>query len=506
MIWPFGQKKQEKAKSATAHYRRGFEAALINRLTQSWVTSSQSIDWDLRNSLPILRARSRDVTINDPYGRKFLQMVSAHVVGPNGFSLQARVMTTDQKGSRPDGLASTAIENGWFEWSKRGNCDVTGKLSMFDIENITIKAVARDGEALIRKIRDNSKFGFRLQVLDIDRLDTDKNETLRDGRIIKMGVELDRYGVPIAYWVRENHPGDSTYYTHQGNTFVRVPADEMYHIFIPDRPEQNRGFPWMAPVLSRLKNLNGYEDAAVVAARVGAAKMGFYTTPDGDGSPLSDGVDADGNLMTDAEPGTLQVLPPGYGLESFNPDYPHAMFGSFVKACLRGVASGIGVAYNTLSNDLEGVNFSSIRTGVLEERDNWMVIQNWFIEQFLNDLYSEWLRWALLKGAITMPNGSPLPVAKYDKFNVGVFQGRRWQWVDPKADVEANILSINNGLKSRRDVIAEQGKDIEDVFAALAAEQTMLEDMGIETTSPNPNQMAKDAAAKASDEQNKPVE
>jgi lambda family phage portal protein len=485
MIWPFKRKKAE------IPNKRTFAAAQISRLTASWATNSKSYDWDIKLSLNILRSRSRDLCMNNDYAKKFLQMVAAHVVGPTGFSLQVRSMDQDMKGVKTlDQLASRCIEESFDRWGKKGKCDVTGKHSFFDLCNLYIKAVARDGEVLMRKVygRQAGEFGFALQILDIDRLDINKNEVFRDGSMIKMGVELNKYGKPVAYHLRTVHPGDNPYYMDAaGHLWERIPAEDIYHHFISDRPEQNRGVPWMHAAMLSLQNLGGYQEAAIIASRIGASKMGFYTTPEGDGTALADEVTTTGELMQEADPGTFGVLPQGYGFTPFNPDYPQAMFAEFMKTCLRGIASGLGVAYNTISNDLEGVNFSSIRTGVLEERDNWMVIQKWMIENFLDDVFTTWLKFALLSGAIKLPNGSALPIAKFDKFNAGKWQGRRWQWVDPMKDVQANILAINNGLRSRTDVISDQGRDIEDVLMQLAEEQEKIKTLGIQLESLQPN-------------------
>ena len=487
MNWKFWQRK-EGVKTQKRWFNvvnSSFLGAAINGLTADMPTTSQSMDWDLKASLPILRARSRDLSVNNDYAKKFLQMCCTHIVGANGFTLQ--VKSGDWKSGTfvPDDFANTAIENAFYDWGKRGNCDITGKHSFFDICNLYVKSVAREGEVIIRKIYGAGKYGFQLQILDAERLDVQKNLLLDNGSYIKMGVEFDKYGKPLAYHMRQKHPADNNYYTEMGGVYERVPAEEIYHHFISDRPEQSRGLPWMHSVIRRLHNIGGYEHAAVVAARVGAAKMGFYTSPDGDGLPLADDKDATGGLIQDAEAGAFSVLPAGYDFKTYDPDYPHAMYADFIKANLRGVASGLGVAYNTLSNDLEGVNFSSIRTGVLEERDVWMALQNWMIESFLDDLFSTWLKIALLNRQVKLPNGSPIPLAKFDKFNTFVWQGRRWQWVDPTKDMEANIMAINNGLKDRASVIAEQGRDKDDVFAALAAEQAEIEKMGLIIESPN---------------------
>lgn len=489
MVWPFTKKPESTNKPAGRRVLvRAYEAARIDRLTASLTASSQSVDWDLRRALAVLRARSRHHVQNNPYAAKFLAMVGNNVVGPNGFGLQVRVTEPTSKGNvQADQLASDAIEKAFADWSKPQNCDITGKQSFTDLCSLFIRSVAQDGEALVRKVygKQAGKYGFALQVLDIDRLDIEKNETLLPGgAYIKMGVECTAYGKPVAYWLRTKHPGDNIYSTNTGTVYERVPASDIYHCFIPVRPEQTRGVPWMAAALLRLNQLGGYEEAAVIAARVGASQMGFFTSPEGDGTAISDGEDATGQLMKDADPGVFGVLPPGFDFKQFDPDYPHAMYDAFVKACLRGISSGIGVSYNSLANDLEGVNFSSSRVGVIDERDSWMCIQRWMIEHFLTDVFETWLLFALASKAIVQAGGSALPASKFDKFNAATWQGRRWQWVDPEKEINAAKTAVDNGFKSRRDVIAEQGRDLEDVFMQLQREQDMIAALKLELDKP----------------------
>jgi lambda family phage portal protein len=204
--------------------------------------------------------------------------------------------------------------------------------------------------------------------------------------------------------------------------------------------------------------------------------MGFYSSPDGDAAPLADGTAPDGEFMQDAEAGAFSVLPPGYKFESWNPDYPHQGYKDFVQARLRSIASGLGIAYHTLANDLSNVNYSSSRTGTLEERDNWIVLQNWFADAFLRPVFNDWLESALKKGAIKLPNGSPLPTAKLDKFAENTWQGRRWQWVDPMKDILAARLAIKTGVSSPQMVAAQSGVDIEDVLAQTAAFEKIVAD------------------------------
>ena len=465
--------------------RRNYAAAQVNRLTQGWTTVSGSANSDIHRSLDAVRARSRKLANDDEYVKKWLAMVTTNVVGPVGFRFQARVYDTPAK---PDTLANNAIETAWDKFCKKGVCDVTGRMGMVGLQQLAIKAAARDGEFLIQIVRGKNAanpFGLALQVLDVDRLDTTLNRPAEaSANAIRMGVELNAYGRAVAYHLKTAHPGDLYQATSgvQGNRWVRVPAEDIIHEFVSDRPEQTRGMPWAHAAMIRLNNLGGYEEAAVIAARVGASKMGFFTTPDGQAEVVSTGTEdgtADGALTMDADPGVFQSLPEGVQFQAFNPDYPTAMYADFVKANLRGIASGLGVAYHALANDLEGVSFSSIRSGTLEERDAWMLIQEWFATSFLDRIHAEFMQSALAFGQIAMPNGSALPIAKLDKFSQHAWQPRRWEWVDPLKDIEADITAINAGLKSPQSVAAKLGLDYEDLLIELKAATDMRATMGI---------------------------
>lgn len=458
---------------------RSFSAAQVNNLTESWTTNSAPINDVLTRQLNTLRARSRDLAKNNDYGRKFLSMVKCNVVGSNGVSLQI-------KAKRPDGTVddfdSSALEAAFADWGKKGNCDVTGKLSWRALQTLAIETVAKDGECLIRKRR-RGKYKFQLQLIDATKLDATHN--VDQGKIrIRMGIELDAFNAPVAYHFLTSDT--LTGYVMAGRRYERVPASEVYHLFIVDEIDQLRGIPWMSTAAARLNMLGGYENAALVASRNAAERVGFFISKDGTPPPLVDS-EVDGEKFSTSAPGTYDTLPEGYDFKPFESDYPHTNYGDFVKAALRGVAAGLGVAYHNLANDLEGVNFSSSRAGILEERELWKLLQEWFIEELCAPVYTDWLRHAL-DYTNTL---DPLPANKFDKFNSAVWQGRRWAWVDPTKDIEASVTAITNGLRSRGDVIREQGRDPEEVWTELEAEEARLKNLqlsdanGQTNTAPN---------------------
>lgn len=102
------------------------------------------------------------------------------------------------------------------------------------------------------------------------------------------------------------------------------------------------------------------------------------------------------NPVMNVEAGTFEQLPEGVSFTSFDPQHSTNQFGTFVKQIIRSVASGLNISYASLSNDLESVNYSSIRQGALEERHYYKSEQRFLIEHFLQPVFEVWLLMAIL--------------------------------------------------------------------------------------------------------------
>jgi lambda family phage portal protein len=193
-----------------------------------------------------------------------------------------------------------------------------------------------------------------------------------------------------------------------------------------------------------MKQLDGFREAAIVNARIGASKMGFFTSPSGDGFVADD---MDGNIpIMDADPGTLHQLPQGVDFKSWDPTFPSNEFEDFHTAVLRGIASGLGVSYTSLSNDLEGTSYSSIRQGALEERDFYKNLQQFFVDHFVRPVYEGWLESAMEVESFG------IPVRQFDRFSAASeFRGRAWSWVDPLKEMNAAVVGLQNGVLSLND-------------------------------------------------------
>jgi len=453
----------------------GFPAARIDRLTADWTTSTLSSDGQLYSDLRTLRARSRALRDGNDYANKFIGMVKSGVLGPEGINLKmkARELSRTVKGKVIKGpldeRANAELQEAWRVWGKKENCTVTGTLTWRDVQNIAMEAVATDGEVLIRKVRGwDNPFGFALQILESDYLDIDKNEQRPNGNSIRMGVEVDPWHKPIAYWILRRNPNDAWWFSTTSTLRSEpIPAEDFIHAFLPRRPEQSRGWPWMATAMLRMKMLGAYQDGEVTAARVAACKMGFLETT---GDTKYEGEDdGSGNKIMEAQPGSFETLPMGMKLSSWDPQHPNTAFGAFVKDCIRGFSAGLNVGYNSLANDFESVNFSSARYATQEEREFFKSMQQWAIDQICQPVFEEWLWMTLMNRAVNLPE------TKFDKFNAADWRGRRWSYINPVDEIKANNDAIGNGLTSRTRVLAEMNIDIEDVYQELKAEEDLAD-------------------------------
>lgn len=451
--------------------RRSYEAAGTGRLLASWTTSSASANTEIREHLAVLRARSRDLARNNEIIRRFLRLVSTHVVGPAGVGFQSKVRFGN---GRPDEAANRKIEEGWAAWTRRGSVEASGRLSWPELQRLAAETVARDGEVLAVLGPGPNPENLSLRLLEADHLPLDANDSLPGGRRLVMGVELDADGRPVAYHLADEHPGDETALWRQGGvTYRRWPADRVVHLYLPERPGQVRGVPWAAPVMHKLKMLAGYEEAELTAARVGASKMGFFKEATGAEYLAGRGVTDDGDLVVEVEPGHFERLPPGVEFQPWDPDYPSGGFSAFVTRCLHDIAAGLGVSYHSLTGDLSQVSYSSARIGSLEERDHWRALQDWFCGAFLDPVFRAWLPRAMAAGTVA------LPADQAGRFVAPRWYPRRWGWVDPLKDMQAQTLALEARLASRRRILAEQGVDFEELVEELRAERDTLAAAGL---------------------------
>lgn len=528
-----------------------------------WALSFLTEDGDLWQNIAVLRDRSRDLFKTDCYFQKYQMELEANVFGESGIRLRMKVKeeadrvvyAPDEKGfmeseaqrlerlrdfvnrkmQRDGGFtiggalfrqgydrakstiqagaidlyACRIIEEKYREWQRKEFCTMAGGLTYNEVRRIRLISCARDGEYFIRMVRGKNvnKFGFSLQLINAEWCDSNLNvaDTGR-GTSIRMGIELDKWGRKVAFhFIKQSAsawqwgmPGYTLAASMQGHEVI--PAEDIIHYMRAPYGDSTRGAPWSASVIPKSRQLDKFEEAEVIAARVAACKMGFLVSdmrPEG-GHDFSPPNPNDKPPGWDATAGGIQPLNWGVKFQEWNPNHPTQNFDQFRRGMLRSWCAGLpGADYNVIANDLENINFSAGRLGRLDTNEMWKLLQRFDIENAERPIFEAWLDMALLTGAV------PLPYAKFDKFNKPHFSGRRWAGVDPIKETQAAVLAIQNKLMSYGQWYDEQAQDLEETWEEIAQEEMLAEELGITLPSALELQIAM-AASSPSDDEDKP--
>lgn len=480
---------------------RTYSAARNTRTTGGFGGSNNSADSELSSSLTALRSRSRQMIRDSAYAKRAQLLIVNNVIGP-GIGMQAQADTV--RGT-PATRVNDAIETEWAAWCAADSCHTGGALHFHDLERMAMGQVFEAGEVLIRK--HYSRFGssrvpLALEVIEPERLATelvDPSVGLTVNTDFRMGIEVDVYGRAIAYWIRTLHPGDLRAKTTVTDRYERVPASDIFHLRVIHRWPQTRGEPWMHTAVRKLDDLNEYSQHEVSAARASAAYFATIETKE-ENNPVVSETDSNGHQMMDIEPLTIQELRPGEELKFHSPNRPNPGLDPFMRAMLREVAAGCGVSYESISKDYSQSNYSSSRLALLDDRDLFKVLQQWWIRSFRQPLHQLWVQQAVLAGAVGAINQGAY-AADPVKYSAALFKPRGWSWVDPTKEVKAYKEAILAGFTTITDVIAATGggMDIEDVIKTRKRELELFEEAGIEvdTTVQPPVEAAAPGAAVA---------
>jgi lambda family phage portal protein len=486
---------------------RQYAAARNSRLHNWGTIGNASADSELSLSLTQLRSRSRKLMRDAPYAKRARTIVVNNIIGA-GVGLQAQVYTT--RGERNERI-NAEIEQAHRLWSKADSCHTGGVLHLADLERALMAQVFDAGEVLVRIHRrkfGNSRVPIALELIEAERLAdefSNPHPSPTNSRAdVRLGVEVDEFGRPLAYWIRERHPGELRNTVDATVRLERVPASEILHLRTLDRWPMTRGEPWLHAVVNKLDNMDEYSASELTAARMGANFFATLETEGGDNDPLSTTTDATGMREMNIEPGVIEQLAPGEALKFHTPSRPNVALDPFLRYMLREVAAGVGCSYESLSRDYSQSNYSSSRLALLDDRDLWRVLQQWWSRSFRQPLYEQWLQAAVLSGAIRSVSIESYGLDS-EKFHAVTWKFRGWSWVDPVKEVGAYKEAIRAGLTSATRVISmtADGADIEDIIAERKRENELFEAAGIDvdTAIEEPQPVAPTAAPAPKDDE-----
>ena len=464
-----------------APQQRLYAMAKQSRLTVGWGTATSSEDAELSSSLRTARDRSRQLIRDAAYALRAKVIVQNNVVG-QGIGLQAQVMNS--RGAL-NARINDNIETVWEQWCHKSHCHTGRGLHFADLERVVMGQVFEAGEVFIRlhfQAMGGSTIPLTLEVIEAERIADDAMpNAINSANTVRLGVEVDRFGGPVAYFIRTLHPGELRLTAEQTSKVERVPAEQILHVRVIDRWPQTRAMPWMHAAARKLNDMDGLTEAEITAARAAACYMGFIELPNAEtqyGEPQ-----ADGSVQTELEPSIIERLNPGEKFTYAAPNRPNTQMDPFMRMMLREVAAGVGSSYESLSRDYSQSNYSSSRLALIDDRDLWRTMQQWFIRDFRQEIHRVWMQQAVLAGALPT-----IPLAAYaarpQEFEAVRFKPRGWSWIDPTKEVEAYKEAIRAGFTTVSDVInlTGSGRDLEDILHERSHELELMREAGLTFT------------------------
>ncbi|KWO22005.1 phage portal protein [Burkholderia ubonensis] len=442
---------------------------------KSWKVSGAGPNAAAVQNLPLLRHRARDAIRNDPWAKTAIARLVSNTIGSG---IQAHPQ-------HPDDATRKRQKQLWEDTGKE--IDADGVADWAGLQTLAARTFFSDGEVLVRRRlrdrRDRLAVPMQIQLLEGDLLPVCKNERVPGGEIVN-GVEYDDEGRRVAYHLLRRHPGEYNRASVDSTQTVRVPADEIAHVFLALRPGQVRGVPELSTVLLRLHSLDNFDDAVLFRQEVSNLFAGFIVKPHAELGPLGDPVtggpietDVDGfSPVVSLEPGGMQELAPGEDVRFAAPPGAGNDYAPFMRQQLMAAAASVGMPYEVLTGDLRDVSDRVLRVILNEFRRSVEQLQwNVFIHQFCRPVWRWWVDACALSGAMPMPDYYR---TRRDYLRVRwVPQG--WPYIHPVQDVTAKRMEIRAGLASRTGAVLARGDDPEQVDVENAADQAREQRLGL---------------------------
>lgn len=493
------------ASAKTQGVQNRYDAAGHGRRISKW-NPPQSGPNRALVGLNVIRSRARDSIRNDWAGEA---ATTKWVTTLIGIGIKARFDSITSASRR---LKVTQAFTDWCDVA-----DADGVLNFFGLQTLAVRAWLESGECFVRlrdkPVTDQLNVPFQVQLLEADfvpnNLDIDAWPGMAQGNRIRQGIELGPDGARVAYWVFPQHPGDwITGVQPTISSLIRVPVDQMLHIFEPKRPGQLRGVSALAAVLIRLRNTMDFEDVTLDRQKLANLFTAFITRelpPDSaeleydTDTGLPKWYDENDQAVQTMESGMTQELQPGEDVKFANPPEAGTMFSEYMRTTTMGTAAGANLPYELMSGDIRNVSDRTLRV-VMQEFRRFAAQRQWqiVIPMLCQPIVRKWAQAAVLAG-IVRPN-------EFDAVRRPTWAPHGFEYIHPVQDPQGKLLEVQGGFRSRSDVISESGEDPIDVDNARAADMEREKALGLPDTSrvktpiaPKPGSIGTDSAGEGDD-------
>ncbi|MGA1846775.1 phage portal protein [Deferribacter abyssi] len=444
-------------------YKRSYAAAKVTNSTGDWIPVNPNINDLIRSSHQMVTSRIKQLVRDFPYFARAVRNIVDFTVGV-GLKLQARVKGPDNKLDR---VLNQKIEDAFNFWSDEA--DIRGLQDFYEMQQLAKRQDVENGEffVIFRKVNDKNRFlPFAIQLMDSKWL-TSLGAKPQGKNRIDMGIEYDpATGRAVAYHFTDPDGWGKT---------VRIPAENMIHGFEVIDSDQIRGMSIFTPAILLAHDLDDYISAEIDAAKLASKWLAFVVSPN-PGIRQATTIYGDSyERIDELENAIIEYLRPGEEIKFAASNRTANAFNPFVKFILRTVAITVGVSYELLTGDYEGINYSNLRGIRNDIIKGFKPMQRRMERQFCRKIYAKFMDFAVMSGKLNIPDyfQNRLKYLKASWLPPGI------ESIDPLREGKADIDQVKAKLKSPIEIIKSRGRDPEVVLDEFAEFMRMLEERGL---------------------------
>jgi len=464
-----------------------------------------------------LRARSRQLYAENDIVKMIISRLVTFTIG-SGLKLQAEPYADiiEQFGRKIDvDNFEKQVESFWDVYSKSKYIDYTNQKNLGGLEQEVFLNTLVDGDCLVIERIDKDRKWLSYQIIDGSSVCTPPLNTGlekdKDTRIID-GVEIDSKGRHVAYWVKssalnpkENNIMNAFEYKRIlaiSKTTKRRKAFMVYGTKY--RSSETRGLPLVGVCMQKAKQIDRYAKSEIATAEINSkfvATIKHNELSSGD-NPLKKTIlksrnnrmvnapeaivgspsDLSGDLIAQktakAVNGVVVNLGLGQELKSYDTNRPSINFTLFFDVNVKYLCAACEVPFE-VALMVFGNNFSASRASLKMFEEILVCKRNNFAEQFNQPVYESFLLYYSALGYIDAQDLLEAYEADQhivlESFFRARFFGKPIPHVDPKKEVEASILKIDNGLSTHEKETEILGMgDFEENALRLAREKLLF--------------------------------
>ena len=447
----------------------------------NWYTQAESPDNDILWDIDDLRAKSRNLYMNNELAGAALKKMRTKIVGtgllpkPN-INYQIAGITKEQAREY-----EKIIKAKFNAWASSTNADFNRMHDFFTIQALVQLSWIMNGDAFVipkRKKRAGVDIELCLQMIEADRV---VNPRFTYNQLIKGGIELSENGDLLKYYIANRHPGDGYSEVKGYPTFNSLGRRNILHIFEPERIGQRRGVPLLAPIIYPIKNLGRYKEAELIAAAINASLGFIIETKDADGFintsafGNSEGAEELGRDRTDKislDHGMGIIAKDGETIKEFTTTRPNKSYKDFVDAVYEEIGAQLEIPHEVLMSSFKA-SYSAAKASLEEAHQRFLVCRKLLERTLCQPIYEEFILELIRNGDIDCPKFFESEAVRY-AFSRCIWVGSGKSSLDPLKEANANKTNLDNYTTTRGIITAESGLDFEEVLEARYEEEKKI--------------------------------